>query len=54
MENTGYPKFLYHKLDGKKLVKSAEEEKKLGASWVDSPAKFEEKKPAAKKVKETK
>jgi hypothetical protein len=36
-----YPKFLYHRDYEPLLVKTEEQEKKLGAGWEDSPAKFD-------------
>lgn len=36
-----YPKFLYHRDFEPMLVKNAEQEKKLGAEWKDTPAAFE-------------
>lgn len=44
MKNEGYPKFLYHPKEGKRLLHTEEEEKKLGKGWVDSPAGFKESK----------
>lgn len=35
-----YPKFLYNKEEGARLLKSAEEEKALVGEWHDSPAAF--------------
>lgn len=35
-----YPKFLYHKTEGAKLVNSELEESELSGKWEDSPAKF--------------
>lgn len=39
-KEAGYPKFLYHKEHGGKLLHSKEEEVSLGKGWEDSPAKF--------------
>lgn len=39
-QETGYPKFLYHKEHGGKLIHSSHEEKELGKGWEDTPAKF--------------
>lgn len=36
-----YPSWRYHKYLGEKLVKSADEDKKLESGWVHSPAHFE-------------
>lgn len=36
-----FPKYLYHKTEGAKLIESEEQEKALGKGWADSPAAFD-------------
>lgn len=38
-----YPKWLYHRTKGAKLLHNEEEEKALGRGWKDTPAEFEKK-----------
>lgn len=40
MENSVYPKWVYHPSKEAQVVKSAADEKKLGKGWVESPAEF--------------
>lgn len=37
-----YPKYMYHKDDGSRIVHSEEDEKSLGKGWVDSPLELDE------------
>lgn len=34
---TEFPKFLYHKIRGEKIVKSQEEQEELGDGWGETP-----------------
>lgn len=40
MSDSGFPKWLYHKTEGARIIKSSDEEKALGQGWADSPEKF--------------
>lgn len=42
-EIKNYPKWLYHKTDGAKLIQNEDEHKELGKDWKESPAEFEAK-----------
>jgi uncharacterized protein (DUF1330 family) len=46
-----YPKWLYSKEHGAKLIESAEQEKQLEGTWKDTPAAFDEA-PKAEKAPE--
>jgi hypothetical protein len=48
-----YPKWLYHKTEEAKIVQSAEEHKKLGPDWKESPAEFESQSSSAKSQNES-
>ena len=41
-----FPAFMYHKEHGARLFGSEDELKAAGKGWVDTPAKFEQKKDA--------
>lgn len=45
-----YPKWLYHKSEEPKVVKSKEEHEALGKGWEESPEAFAEKKAEASKA----